>query len=102
MKRRQRFALSRFERRSIAEDPELDRLLRYGLPPARRRRRFQLLTAVGAALAVTSLFVGYPVGVVAGLIAVTVGLHQLRRLRSRRGFVGLSAIEKHMHENGFS
>jgi len=82
MKRRQRLALSRFERRTTAEDPELDRLLRCGLPPARRRRRFRMLALGGAALLVTSLFVGYPIGIVAGLAAVACGDHQLSPLRA--------------------
>jgi len=102
MKRRQRFALSKFERRTIAEDPELDRLLRYGLPPARQRRRYRMLTLAGAVVLVTSLFASYPIGILAGLAAVAVGLHQLNRLRKQRGFTGLSAIENHLHEKGFS
>jgi hypothetical protein len=100
MNRRQRAALARIERQVTTEDPELDRLLRAGLPPAARRRRYRLAAALGTALALLSLAVGYPLGALLGAAALAIGVRQLWRTRSGIKLTHVDARRDPRHERG--
>jgi hypothetical protein len=95
MNRRQRAALARLERSLAAEDPGLDLLLRAGLPPAAHRRRYWCSAVAGAALALLSLVVGYPLGLLLGAAALAAGGWQIWRTRSS---VDLPPVKLHVRQ----
>lgn len=75
MNRYQRAQLRAIERFAAAEDPDLDRKLRGGLPSALRRRRLMWWVAGGAALFVLSILAAYPLGALLGMTMAAVAMY---------------------------